>query len=289
MACLPHGPEARPGGLRAGRFCGILVPMKHGVLIFAAACLACAGCFDNHSRPADVLTVTSLEALAATNRAEVVRLFLRGASRPVTDADLEGLSDSGLKQLDLSELNLEKVPGAVWRLKGLTSLWLARNRLAAIPAEVAQLPELTYLNLDGNVLSNSVPDSLAGATKLRWLRLNENKIGELPASLSALKDMRRIYLRKNLLMDVPEVVKEWPELEDLVLDDNAITVVPDWVGTSLPKLRSLSLKGCPITRLPEDLSGLRGLSTLNVANCPFPSEEVERIRKALGDNVVILF
>ena len=48
------------------------MPMKHCLLILVAACLACAGCFDNHSRPADVLTVTSLDALAATNRAEVV-------------------------------------------------------------------------------------------------------------------------------------------------------------------------------------------------------------------------
>ena len=57
----------------------------------------------------------------------------------------------------------------------------------------------------------------------------------------------------------------------------------------MTKLKSLSLKGCPITRLPEDLSGLRNLTTLNVADCPFSSEEVERVRKALGDNVVILF
>ena len=262
--------------------------MKHCLLILAAACLACAGCLDNHSNPADVGTVTSVDALAATNRAEVVRLFLRGAPRPVVDADLDGLSDSALQQLDLSEIDKQQIPTAVWRLKGLTSFWFVRNGLESIPDEVAQLPALTYLNFDGNAITN-VPDSLAGAVKLRWLRMNENKLRELPASLSALKDMRRIYLRKNLLTSVPEVVREWPELEDLVLDDNAITAVPDWVGTGLPKLKALSLKGCPITRLPDDLSGLRGLTTLNVANCPFPSEEVERIRKVLGDNVVILF
>ena len=262
--------------------------MKKSLFFLAAACLACAGCFDNHSRPADVVTVTSLDALAATNRAEIVRLFLRGAARPVTDADLDGLSDSALQQLDLSELGLAKVPGAVWRLKGLTSFWFARNKLEAIPDEVAQLPALTYLNLDGNAVA-AVPDSLAGAVKLRWLRLSANKLRELPASLAALKDLRRIYLRKNLFTSVPEVVKEWSELEDLILDDNAITSVPDWVGTALPRLKSLSLKGCPITRLPEDLSGLRSLTTLNVANCPFSSEEVERIRRDLGDNVVITF
>ncbi len=264
--------------------------MKNCFFFLVAACLTCAGCFDNWSRPADVVTVTSLDALANTNRAEVVRLFLRGAPRSVTDDDLEGLSDSKLKQLDLSELDMEKVPQKVWSLKGLTSFWFVRNKLAAIPDEVAQLPALTYLNLDGNNTITNVPDSLAGATKLRWLRLSGNQIAELPESLSALKDMRRLYMRQNKLTTVPEVVKEWPELEDLILDDNqGIKSVPDWVGTDLPKLKSLSLKGCPIGKLPADLSGLRGLSTLNVADCNFSSEEVERVRKALGDKVVILF
>lgn len=262
--------------------------MKKCFFTLVAACLACAGCFDNRNRPADVVTVTSLDALAVTNRADVVRLFLRGAPRPVTDADLEGLSDSVLKQLDLSELNLSKVPGKVWGLKGLTSFWFVRNKLAAIPDEVADLPALTYLNLDGNEIT-AIPESLARATKIRWLRLSGNKIAEVPGSLAALKDMCRLYMRQNKLTSVPEVVKEWPELEDLVLDGNDIASVPDWVGTDLPKIRNLSLKGCPISKLPEDISGLRGLSTLNVADCKLPSDEVERVRKALGDKVVILF
>lgn len=273
---------------RAHPFCGILSAMKNSLFLLVAACLACAGCFDNHSRPAEVVTVTSLDELAATNRAEVVRLFLRGAPRAVADADLDGLSETELRQLDLSELGIDKVPGKVWSLKGLTSFWCARNKLEVIPDEVAQLPELTYLNLDGNSIK-SIPDSLSGAAKLRWLRLNDNKIGEVPASLGALKDLRRIYLRRNTLTAVPEVVREWPELEDLILDENAITDVPDWIGTDLPHLKSLSLKGCPVTRLPEDISGLRQLTTLNVANCPLPSAEVERIRRELGDKVVITF
>ena len=262
--------------------------MKNSLFALMAACLACAGCFDNHSRPADVVTVTSLDALAATNRAEIVRLFLRGAPRPVTDADLEGLSDSKLQQLDLSEINLDKVPAKVWGLKGLTAFWFVRNKLTAVPDGVADLPALTYLNLDGNAITN-VSESLARATKLRWLRLSGNQIAELPGSLAALKDMRRLYMRKNKLTAVPEVVKEWPELEDLVLDGNEITSVPDWVGKDLTKLRSLSLKGCPVEKLPDDLSGLRGLSTLNLADCKLPSDEVERVRKALGDKIVILF
>ncbi len=270
--------------------------MKNCFFFLVTACLACAGCFDNWSRPADVLTITSFEELAniptnSAKRAEIVRLFLRGARDPVTDDDLEGLSATKLQQLDLSEIDrMEKVPQKVWSFKGLTSLWLAYNGFKEIPDGVTNLTALTYLNLDGNSITNVPEDSLKGVTKLRWLRLNGNQISELPDSLSALKDMRRLYMRQNRLTAVPEVVKKWPELEDLVLDDNqGITSVPDWVGTDLPKLKSLSLKGCPIEKLPADLSGLRGLSTLNVADCKFSSEEVERVRKALGDKVVILF
>ncbi len=267
--------------------------MKHCLLILVTACLACAGCFDNHSRPADVMTVTSLNDLAATNKAEIVRLFLRGAPRPVTDDDLKELSETGLKQLDLSEIKGQTVPESVWRLKGLTSFWFVRNGLVTIPDGIGNLPELTYLNLDGNSITN-VSDSLAGAKKLRWLHLDGNAIANVPDSLVALKDMRRIFLRNNALTSVPAVVKEWPELEDLVLDGNkGLTDVPDWVCTSLPKLKSLSLCGCPVKRLPEDLSGLRNLNVLNLADCPLPSEEIERIRKALyevrEDKVVILF
>ena len=134
-----------------------------------------------------------------------------------------------------------------------------------------------------------MPDTLSGAKTLRWLRLNENKVRELPASLGTLKDLRRIYLRRNLFTSVPDVVQEWPELETLALDDNAITEVPAWLGVKLTKLKFLSLKGCPISKLPEDLSGLKQLVALNLANCKLSSEEVQRIRAALGDKVAITF
>jgi len=114
-------------------------------------------------------------------------------------------------------------------------------------------------------------------------------VRELPASLGTLKDLRRIYLRRNLFTSVPDVVQEWPELETLALDDNAITEVPAWLGVKLTKLKFLSLKGCPISKLPEDLSGLKQLVALNLANCKLSSEEVQRIRAALGDKVAITF
>ena len=256
------------------------------ILFLAAACLSVAGCFDNRGRPADATPVTSLKALAATNRADVVRLFLRGSTEQIGDDAFADLP--GLKQLDISELKLKTVPSSVFGLKTLEHLYLARNQLEAVPDALGAMPALTYLNLDGNRLS-AIPASLAGAKSLRWLRLNENKLKDLPSELGALKDIRRIYLKRNQLSAVPEVVKEWTLLEDLLLDGNpAITSVPDWV-TKLPNLKSVSLAGCKIAKLPDDLSGWRKLESLVLSGCSIAPDEAKRIRKALGDDVAVVF
>ena len=47
-------------------------------MILVAAALACAGCFDNRAKPEDVPTVIGLQTLIATNRANIVRVILRG-------------------------------------------------------------------------------------------------------------------------------------------------------------------------------------------------------------------
>ena len=64
--------------------------MKKSLFIIAAtACAVLTGCFDNRERPQDALPVTSLAALAATNRADVVRLYLRGGTEPLVDGSLK--------------------------------------------------------------------------------------------------------------------------------------------------------------------------------------------------------
>ena len=147
---------------------------KLAMICLTAACAMLAGCFDNWGKPADATPVTSLAALAATNRADVTRLYLRGSKEAIGDDAFTGLS--ALKELDLSELKLKKVPSGVFSINTLTTLYLARNELEAVPDGLGQLAELTYLNLDGNRLT-SVPASLAGAKSLRWLRQMEAEPG----------------------------------------------------------------------------------------------------------------
>jgi len=258
--------------------------MKTIAMALATVALLAGGCFKNQSKPADVPTVIGLEALAKTNRAEVVRLFLRGTKTPIPADALKALPK--LEVLDLAECNLKELPADVCALATLQDLYLARNPLDKLPPELAQLGHLRYLNLDGARLA-AVPDVVAKLPSLKWLRLSENQLTDLPPALAALKDLRRLYVRRNKLAAVPEVVKEWPLVEDLAFDQNSIEDVPQWL-TALPKLRNVSFAGCRVKKLPDDLSGWKRLSTLVLSGCPIPETEMKRIRAALPD-VAMLF
>jgi hypothetical protein len=51
--------------------------------------------------------------------------------------------------------------------------------------------------------------------------------------------------------------------------------------TQLPKLRQVDLNGCPVSKLPDDLSGWTSLQVLSLVRCPIDDTEKARIRAAL--------
>jgi Leucine-rich repeat (LRR) protein len=259
--------------------------MNKNVIFAFIACLAFSGCFDNKNKPEDVPTVSSVEQLSKTNRAEVVRLYLRGSKTAVKEADLSDLPS--LKVLDLSELRYKTIPSAVFKLTNLKQLYFAYNELETLPSDMANLKELEYLNLDGNRLV-TLGENLAPLTNIRWLRLNGNRLKDLPQSISAMASLQRIYLKNNRMKEVPECLKGMQLLEDISLDGNvAITEIPDWV-VELPSLHNLSFSGCGIKKLPDDIGGFKKLKSLNLSACPISVEEMARIREALP-KVAIVF
>ena len=257
--------------------------MNKWITIFAVA-LACAGCFDNKGKPEDVPTVIGVKALASTNRAEIVRVILRGDKGALTPEMMSGLDS--VKMVDLSERGTPAVSPEVLKLKGIKEFYFASNGMVQVPDLSAWADTLDYLNLDGNAITE-LPDSMSKLTGLKWLRLNRNRIKSIPPALSSLKNLRRIYLKRNGLTEVPEVIKSWTALEDISLDGNPITSIPDWL-TAMPNLRALTLNDTRVTKLPADLSAWKNLDMLSLGSCPVSKEEMQRIRAALP-NVAIVF
>ncbi len=147
-------------------------------------------------------------------------------------------------------------------------------------------PDLVdYVNLDRNELE-AFPTELVSLTGLKWLRLNGNRLSDLP-DLSALVSLRRIYLRANRFTKVPEALRGLPSLTDVDLSLNPLTVIPQWL-VDIRSLENVSLSETRVSKLPDDLSGWKGLTTLQLGGLKMSAEEMARIRAALP-GVAIVF
>ena len=144
---------------------------------------------------------------------------------------------------------------------------------------------IDYVNLDRNELE-VFPEELLSLKGLKWLRLNGNKLTQIPA-LDNLVNLRRIYLRDNNLTAVPEGLKNLPRLTDIDLSGNSkIKEVPEWLAKK-EGLEHLSFSRTSIIRLPEDLSAWKSLKSLQLGELQMSLNEMARIRAALSETAIV--
>ena len=100
--------------------------------------------------------------------------------------------------LNLSSLDLEKIPKEILALKELTSLDLSDNQIKNIVI-LSQLKELNKLSLASNKIKNI--SVLSKLTKLRELNLFNNRINDITPLLK-LYHLNRLYLGANSLKNI---------------------------------------------------------------------------------------
>ena len=93
---------------------------------------------------------------------EVKALDLGGFPEAVLFPEL--LKYTNLKNLDLWDNNLTKIPDSIFELTSLESLYIC-EQLTELPTEIEKLNNLKYLDLNSNNLT-SLPDQLATLDKL---------------------------------------------------------------------------------------------------------------------------
>ncbi|MBR5591673.1 MAG: hypothetical protein IKW38_03950 [Kiritimatiellae bacterium] len=194
-----------------------------------------------------------------TQSVTAVHLKAIGADRVYVQHFPEALID-----LNLSANNLMLLPEG-FIPQGIRRLWLADNRLLSLPQDASQWRNLTYLNLDRNLI-NALPN--LSATSLRWLRCNGNHLTQVPPLPDSVE---RLYLADNQLREAPAKPKA---LRHLTLANNPLERVPDTLGCGLEEL---DLSGTKVSQLPADLTGWRTLRVLNLAHCPLSHEEKDRL------------
>lgn len=161
------------------------------------------------------------------------------------------------RNLWLYDQNLTQIDPQLWTLTGLERLSLRKNKLAAIPVDVARLSRLVWLDLGENQIA-ALPPDLCKLPALSQLYLNDNALTELPADLGSVQTLTYINLDRNQLTALPPEIVKLSALKWLRLNGNQLKALPENIQLLAPTLKRLYLKGNPL-----------------------PDPEKERIRKAL--------
>jgi Leucine-rich repeat (LRR) protein len=151
----------------------------------------------------------------------------------------------------------------------ITSLRLDKNELHVVPPEVFGMTNLIWLDLDFNHLME-FPAGLRNLKKLKMLHVSNNQLAEIPAWINVFKELTELYLGSNWLITLPNELTELTNLKQLSLSCNPLSSVPDAVLKIIPRLESLDLRGCDLTRgmgLNQERALKRELENLSGGKC----------------------
>ena len=161
----------------------------------------------------------------------------------------KGLSNcKKLKILDISNNFFQKFPDCLLELgSSLVEIDASYNYIAEIPSEINQLTSLERLNLSSNLLK-ALPSSLVSVTRGSF---DANLIVECKIEANY-SDLITFSARHNHQLEDFSIVSQCSQLAFLRLEHcTALSRVN--FTSSLPTLCSLSLAGCKINHLPEDI------------------------------------
>ncbi|XP_076321952.1 leucine-rich repeat-containing protein 40-like [Tachypleus tridentatus] len=174
--------------------------------------------------------------------------------------------------LDLSSKDLKNIPEELVKkaaTEEVTSINLGKNALTDIsPCLDILASKVSELNLSFNKFS-SLPQIIGNFSKLVYLDLRNNQLGDLPLGLSKLSTLRELNLCNNRFEEIPTVVFTFSKLEILFASDNKITFINVSGLAKLSVLTTLDLRNNNITNVPPELGNLRQLRSLLLEGNPF--------------------
>jgi Leucine-rich repeat (LRR) protein len=132
--------------------------------------------------------------------------------------------------------------------------------LMQLPEELAEIPNITTVNVSKNSLSSIRPLNLL--TNITNLNLSENNLSDIDAELRYLTNLEVLNLAHNKIVQLSSSIRIMTSLIALNLSHNPMHSLPDGLW-SLTKLDSLDTDGCDIRFPPSDVvsKGVKSLLT----------------------------
>ncbi|KAJ6801715.1 putative LRR receptor-like serine/threonine-protein kinase isoform X2 [Iris pallida] len=171
--------------------------------------------------------------------------------------------------IELKGQNLTgELPAEMANLTQLNFIDLTRNYLnGTIPAVWASLP-LTNLSLLGNRISGRIPEELGNMTTLKSLVLQDNQMeGPIPASLNKLINLERLFLTGNNFSGELPDLGSLKNMTTFRIDGNPISgKIPSFIG-NWTQLQRLDMQGTSLEGpFPPTLANLSSITQLTVSD-----------------------
>lgn len=180
-----------------------------------------------------------------------------------------------LKELYITENNLQYLPNSIGNLTALKVLDLSDNHLIELPDEIGDLLNLKELYLNHNLLQ-FLPESISRLKKVETLSIWGNQIKGLPKSMNEMASLKVLGLSFNQLEEFPHIESGFTNLEILDLSNNKIKNIPENINISR-SLKVLWLNNNPINSIPESILNLHTLKDLYIVNTPIAYEKEKEI------------
>jgi adenylate cyclase len=166
-----------------------------------------------------------------------------------------------LKELHLSQNELERVPQSVRQSQMLSTLNLSSNRLRDLDhAQLENIAELTNLQVDNNLLT-SLPESFAKFHNLTILNVANNSLTEFPPVICNIISLSELDLSFNNILSVPMEIGNLVNLKRLFLIGNQITGTLPESFKDLVCLRELDIRQNQVSNI-DVLSSVPNLEVL---------------------------
>jgi len=176
---------------------------------------------------------------------------------------IQAAKNSNATSIDLSALNLTTIPASLAELVNLEYLELQDNQITILPDFLAQLSKLKQLDLANNQVAD-IPDAFSHLADLEELNLNNNRIKAFPDFLTKLTKLESLYFSGNMIAAIPDSLAQFPNLKVLGLSDSHLASLPDSFG-QLAKLEMLGLRANEFSSIPSPLAHLHNLEKLFIS------------------------
>jgi hypothetical protein len=224
----------------------------------------------------------TLAALRAGRLAGATQLDLRHCQLEEFPREIFDLSDT-LTMLDLSGNRLRSLPDDLPRLRALRTLFCSSNLFETLPAVLGACAQLDLVGFKANAIERVPAEALP--SRLRWLILSDNRVGEMPATLGDCRLLRKLALAGNRLTALPPGIANCESLELARLSANRFATLEDALPEGLlelPRLSWLAYAGNPFNAGQE----ARALQATPIARIGWPALQLgERLGEGASGHI----